>query len=173
MTQQTLASLIFTTLYHTPLWVWLVFGYLFFIGIRALKPRVVYIPTLFIIPLVLSALKWKLFLENSPLIWVSYFACLAVSSFISFKCVGKQKIKLMPKPMSIQLPGTYSVLIIWMTFFAMKYFFGFLNATQHALYNNLAVLDIGINGVFSGYFLGKAIHYLNYNAKFKKNVKNK
>src|SRR6056300_374376 len=85
----------------TPTWVWFVFGYLIFIGIRATSTRIVYIPKLFIIPLVLSGLKYKVFMTSNISIWLGYFICLAFSSFVSYRYTVMQEIKILATRMSV------------------------------------------------------------------------
>jgi hypothetical protein len=51
MSEQYLSSQLLKIISGTPKWVWFVFGYLIFIGIRATGTRIVYIPKLSIIPL--------------------------------------------------------------------------------------------------------------------------
>ena len=62
--------------------------------------------------------------------------------------------------MYLKLPGTYWTLVVLMSFFTMKYIFGYISATQTALYQELQVFEVSMSGLFSGYFLGKAINYL-------------
>jgi len=106
----------------THVWVWFVFGYLIFIGIRATRTRIVYIPKLFIIPLVLSGLKYKVFMASNISIWLGYFLCLALASFVSYKYSAMKKIKIITERMSVQLPGSYWTLMVLMAFFVVKYF---------------------------------------------------
>lgn len=62
--------------------------------------------------------------------------------------------------MYLKLPGTYWTLIVLMSFFVVKYIFGYINAIQTDIYQELQVFEVSISGLFSGYFLGKAINYL-------------
>ena len=55
-----LTQFIAKTILGTPWWAWSVLLYLLFIGTKALQTRVVYLPKLFIIPVVLSAKRWTL-----------------------------------------------------------------------------------------------------------------
>ena len=160
MTDQNLLFSIVKIIYSTPSWVWIVLGYLIFIGIRATKPRLVYIPKLFIIPVVLSGLKYKIFMDGTLFVWMGYFICLFLSSFLSFKYSSTQKIKIIKGSMYLKLPGTYWTLVVLMSFFTMKYIFGYISAIQTALYQELQVFEVSMSGLFSGYFLGKAINYL-------------
>jgi hypothetical protein len=143
----------------TPIWVWCVFAYLIFVGIKASKQRIVYIPKLFIIPVILSALKYKIFLSASFAVYLSYFTCLLLSIIIGFKIAKGQKFETLNN-LQVKLPGDYSTIFILMTFFIIKYIFGYINAIDHELYQDLSVLELSASGIFSGYFLGKAIFYL-------------
>ena len=141
---------------------WVVFGYLIFIGIRAIKPRAVYIPRLFIMPVVLSGLKYKVFIADTLSVWVGYFICLFLSSFLSFKYSTMQKIEIIKESMSVKLPGTYWTLMLLIAFFIVKYVFRYICATKPMIYYEVQIFEICVNGLFSGYFLGKAISYLNF-----------
>lgn len=164
MSEQHLLPQLLKIISGTPTWVWFVFGYLIFIGIRATRTRIVYIPKLFIIPLVLSGLKYKVFMVGNIAVWLGYFICLALTSFASYKYTVMQKIKIITPRMSVQLPGSYWTLIVLMAFFVVKYFFGYISATNPTHYNDIKIFELSISGIFSGYFLGKAICYL---MKFK------
>ena len=164
MSEQDLLPQLLKIISGTPTWVWFVFGYLIFIGIRATRTRIVYIPKLFIIPLVLSGLKYKVFMASNISVWLGYFLCLALASFVSYKYSAMQKIKIIYLRMSVQLPGSYWTLIVLMAFFVVKYFFGYISATNPTYYNDIKIFELSISGIFSGYFLGKAICYL---MKFK------
>ena len=164
MSEQHLLSSLLKIISGTPTWVWFVLGYLIFIGIRSTGTRIVYIPKLFVIPLVLSGLKYKVFMTNSISVWIGYLICLFLSSFLSYKHSAMRKIKIIKESMSVKLPGTYWTLIVLMGFFVVKYFFGYIRMTNPAYYNDIKIFELSINGIFSGYFLGKAICYL---TKFK------
>ena len=56
-----------------PYWTWVILVYLIFIGIKAMQKRVVYLPKLFIVPIVLTALKYKVFLSGDSYILAIYF----------------------------------------------------------------------------------------------------
>ena len=91
---------------------------------------------------------------------MSYFTFLCVSTFISFKITAKHKVKIIPELISVKLPRNYSTIVILILFFVVKYFFGYINAAQYDLYRELTIFEVSINGLFTGYFLGKAINYL-------------
>ncbi len=108
----------------TPWWVWILFAYLIFVGVRAIRARVVYLPKLFIIPAILLYLKKDVIL--SP-----YFAVFGVVGlYTGFVIAKKINLKPISGELSIELPGTYSTLLLLLGFFLIKYFFGYLHYTN-------------------------------------------
>ena len=73
-----------------------------------------------------------------------------------------QKIEIIKESMSVKLPGTYWTLMLLIAFFIVKYVFGYIGATKPMIYYEVQIFEICVNGLFSGYFLGKAISYLNF-----------
>jgi hypothetical protein len=55
--------------------------------------------------------------------------------------------------------GSYETLIITMTIFAMKYYFGYMKAVHGELEKYL-IAEISISGITSGFFANKAIRYV-------------
>lgn len=160
MTQSSELLSIFKIISGTPTWVWVILVYLIILGIKSFKTRVVYIPKLFIIPIALSAMKYKLFIAGGFIVWFGYCLCLLLASYLSFRSCNMQKVTIIKETISVELPGTYWSLIIFISFFVIKYIFGYIAATNQALYNDIQIFELYISGLFSGYFLGKAISYL-------------
>ena len=160
MNEQYLLSGLSTMISSAPIWVWFLLAWLIFIGIRATRTRMIYIPKLFIAPLVLSGLKYKVFIESDISVWQAYFICLALTSFVSYRYSAMEKIKVIVPSMSAQVPGTYWTLIMLMAFFMVKYSFGYISATNPTYYDDIKIFELSMSGMVSGYFLGKAICYL-------------
>lgn len=156
---------IFKVILKTPMWVWIIFVYLVFIGVRSTKPRVVYVPQLFIIPLILIGLKFKLFLTGSYLLLSGYFFSLILAAFFRYKLVKSQNINFVQNTMLVKIPGTFCVLIMLMAFFVIKYIFGYISVINPALYSNIQIFELCLSGLISGHFLGTAMGYL---AQYKK-----
>lgn len=138
---------------HTQFFIWLIFG------IQATKKRTVYMPTLFIIFVFLSLLEYNVFLENNYHIWMLYCVCVCLSAFLSYQYTSNESIKIIKKSMFVQVPGSYSTLIIMLLFFIIKYTFGYIKATDLMYYHTVTMIEISTSGLFSGYFLGKALYY--------------
>ena len=144
----------------TPWWVWVVFVYLLFIGIKSMKRRNVYLPKLFIIPIVLTAIKYKVFFLGGLNIWTAYFVSLIIGLGVGYRIAIHEKIRILKQSTSIELSGSYHTFIILMLFFSIKYVFGYLYDVNSALSAEYLNIEIAISGLFSGYFLGKSLNYL-------------
>lgn len=144
----------------TPTWVWVVLGYLIVIGILAFKKRVVSLPKLFIIPVVLTAINYNKFLQGSYSVWAWYLLCLLAAIYTGYLSATRIKVKTFKGKNEIELPGNKSTLILLLSFFCFKYFFGYLHATHQMMAAEYLSLEVSVSGIFSGYFLGKAIRFL-------------
>jgi len=140
----------------TPIWVWGILIYLIFVGIKAINTRIVYLPKIFIIPLVLMAVKYKTFLSNDVLMFISI---IITGSIFSFWIHRYTKVNILKEKLSVEIPGNYTTLIILLAFFSVKYFFGYLNDAMPAVAVKYKDIELLTSGLFSGYFLGRAMRY--------------
>lgn len=115
-----------------PYYFWFIFTYLIFIGVKSLKDRVVYLPKIFIMPLVFCLIKCKAFFSKES---IGFCLAIIISTIFSFIMHSKSLIEVIKSSRSVKLPGNYTSLIILMAFFVVKYLFGYWEATE----NNLAV----------------------------------
>lgn len=140
----------------TPLYVWAILCYLLFVGIKSIKTRVIYLPKLFIIPLTWLAINYKTLLSDNALIF-----CLVImgGSIASFFINKGNTIKIIKKECSIEVPGGYGTLIVLLSFFLVKYYFGYLKSTDPDLFLKYSIIEIIISGLFSGYFIGRPLAF--------------
>lgn len=165
MSMQDLFQFVWERIIETPTWVWIVFVYLLITGIKNMKTRVVYMPQLLILPLVLVGIT--LYASVSIVAWITYAAFLGITTYLFYKFPIGQRFEVAERKLRIKLHGTYSVLVILMSFFAVKYFYGYLAANNNDLFQKLDIYEIIISGIFSGYFLGKALSYYKFILKRK------
>lgn len=150
----------------TPWYAWLALAYVLHVGISAMRERVVPINKLFIMPIVLVALKYKVFFSlYYPIYILSFLGGIAIGFIIAERIT----IQVMKKERSIKLQGEYFTLPILIIFFAIKYLFGYLQATTPGLQVEYIMTELIITGVVSGAFLGRALRFIQ---KFKKQNKN-
>lgn len=149
----------------TPWYAWVALGYVLFRGIKATSDRVVHLPKLFIMPAILTALKYKIFVNLDWLLISVYIISMAVGGLLGFILSFKIKITVYHKTNSIGLKGEYVTLPILLAFFAVKYAFGFLKSSNPALPVVYALAESGLSGLLCGAFLGRSLCFLHRSLK--------
>jgi len=139
-----------------PLYVWCILVYILFIGIWAMHERVVYLPKLFIITIVLTLLKYKIFIYGNSTIVLTYLLFLILGCIGFFLC-QKTQIKILKDSKSVELPKNYYTIFILSSFFGIKYILGYLQANELEITSRYLIFDTSISALFSGYFFGRAI----------------
>jgi hypothetical protein len=142
------------TIKGTPLYVWVILLYLFFVGMMAMRTRIVYLPKIFIIPLVLLSMQYKTFLSDNVLIFCFAIILSILTSFFMHK---KDEIKIIKNTYSVEVLGNYNTILSLLSFFAIKYYFGYLKSADPDLFFKYSTVENIISGVFSGYFIGRAL----------------
>lgn len=156
---QNLFEFIIKAITGTPIWVWAVFIYLLLVGLKATHNRTIYLPKLYIIPVILIGLKYQTFISGNYFYIMLYLLFLCIGIGTGILSVFRAPTKIFKDLKSIELPGNYSTLIILLLFFLIKYTFGYLQVTNPTIANQYALLELSIEGAFSGYFLGKTLYY--------------
>lgn len=144
----------------TPLWVYAIFAYILFIGIRATKPQKTSFYKMLILPIVFLFLTLykKYNLELSHLL--IYAVALIIGILIGWILTSKLKITVDKTTKMVSMPGTYSVLILSLAFFVIKYYVGFTYATDPIQKTNILLygLDQVASGLITGRFIGRVIY---------------
>ena len=139
------------------LWVWAVLCYLVFVGVQALRPHVVYIPKLLLIPTVLIGMQYKILLSDY---FNTYFGFLCVGVMIGIFLTLKSRAVVNQKNYTVSMPGSGVTLFVLLSFFIMKYTLGYLQAQNVAQASNYLLINIGLSALFSGYLLGRAVYFV-------------
>ena len=111
-------------LINTPVYVYFIFSYLLFIGIKSTKKRiisffrVIILVILFIYLSINNILKFPVNSLDFILLGLS----LLVFSSISWKLTSLQKIKVDKEKLLFSLPGTWTNLIVLLLIFTTKYY---------------------------------------------------
>ena len=142
----------------TPWYVWGILGYVLYIGIQSTKIRTIWIPRLFIIPVILIGLKVSDFLNAGLITGISYLFCLAAGCTMGYFFISGRIIEFNKKDPYIKLSGSYQTLVLLVSIFIIKYFFGFLKSTKPEIIQDYIYLEDLISLLISGYFLGSALH---------------
>lgn len=141
---------------ETPFWVWLILAEIVYVGIINLRTRIIYLPKLFIIPFILLMVQYQVLFSQNILEF-----CLSIigGTITSFLIHARKKIKVIKNIRSVEVPGSSGTLIILLSFFIIQYYFGYLKAVSSQLFFKYALTSHIISGLFSGYFIGRALCY--------------
>lgn len=140
---------------NTPIWVWVVFGVLIVRGIKALSHQTVFIPLLFMPPVIFLGLSYTQFLSTQTWLW--YSIPLLIGTLLGVIITHKTKITFLSQSCSALIPGSPAPLILFITFFGVNYFFGYMQATEPEWISQFLFIKSIVAGSFTGFFLGRAI----------------
>lgn len=145
---------------NTPWWVYPFFFYLMHVGYRASKPRIVPIRQIFILPFIFVPLSLSVFFIHSLAtfqnIAIWFGACLVgtIAGWLQFNAL---KIKAIKNEAKLYVPGTWSLMVIILIIFAVKYYFGFEFSTNPdaLLQSQYISAFLFLYGFFAGLFIGR------------------
>jgi hypothetical protein len=152
---------------NTPRWVFAVFFVTLYYCIIACYRREIDVNKLLLFPGVFIGLSlWSIFQYNEPgkmlFIWGVGFIC---SSIATFHFVSKVLITPGKKDKTISIPGTSSVLIVFLIYFSVRYYVGYEEAIRGIQGINSVQLIITAlaSGLTVGFYTGRALRiYLRY-----------
>lgn len=150
---------------QTPWWVYALFVYLMYVGVKASRPSELPLKVLFIIPIIFTYMSVHTLLVSfkvdgsSVSIWAT---SILVGTFLGYLQIFRVKLTVDREKGLIRVPGTWSTLIIIFIIFATKYYFGYELAVDPALASNtiFEFTALGVSGLCTGMFIGRLICYL-------------
>jgi hypothetical protein len=147
-------------LIHTPIWVFPLFAYLVWLGIRATRPRTVTIWRSLIVPAVFIVWGLSRLLSRQDYAWplVTWVAAAAVLLVIGL--LTAQPFELDHTTGEIKRPGSWVPLIRNVTVFALQYAVAVIAAVDPHDATTAAIIGRAISGGTTGYFLGRTIALL-------------
>jgi hypothetical protein len=151
-------ELIKSIILDTPIWVWGILAYILYVGIQAFKERIVSIPKLLIMPMVLIAVRYKVFLSDNTAVlsWLSICSGAGLGIWITAKNAGA----ILKEINSVKLQGSYATLVLLLSFFMLKYAFGYLSSTHNVIAVEYAFIETLLSSLMTGYFLGRGFYYM-------------
>ncbi|OJW72873.1 MAG: hypothetical protein BGO68_00530 [Candidatus Amoebophilus sp. 36-38] len=155
---------IISILTGAPWWVYIILVYLLYIGFRAIKPRTIWLPKLFILPIIITGLLTRnLFTRHSFQLdnLAMYILSLGIGGIISWLIFKNTKLIFDRAKRLVTLPGGYTTLILFMSIFVIRYFWGYIEATHPTpLPTYLMYSKIASSGIIAGLSFGRSITYL-------------
>lgn len=151
-------------LVNTPIWVYLLFCLLMYLGICNLKDKTTHALLLPILPS--TFLIWGLFDVFSKsvdiaLLWV--WPCgVGIGGLSGWYLVRRHRITVNRQTLRIQIPGSPFVLLTSLIFFTMKYYIGVVVAlSPESLDNHSFIMFVySVSSVAVGLLVGRLLNYL-------------
>ena len=153
----------------TPWWVYIVFCYVLYVGFKASKPRTVHLYQIFILPSVFGIWSLMNFIRiwNGSLIQLAWWiGMLTLGLILGYPLHKGQDITIDKKTKLVKLPGTWATLILVLSIFVVKYYFGYSCATAasthlcHIYALQSSVFSICVSGVLASDAIHTAMVYL-------------
>ena len=141
-----------------PLWVWAILGYLLFVGVKAMRAQFIYLPKIFMLPVVFVILNFKTIVSSELIVKDLIF--LLSGAIVGFSVAYMVPIKIIKSTNYIKVPGNYFTVVILLLFFIMKFIFGYLQAVQPLIAIQYSYLDAYTSAILTGFFLGRAFCYI-------------
>ena len=147
----------------TPWWVYVLFAFLVRVGLQATKARVISARKLLTIPLIFISLSFFNMYSNTELtidhvaIWMSALCAGGLLGWLQYKALKIQAVK---NTTSLYMPGTWSLLVIILTMFTIRYYIGYQNAVSPQLFAEPKTWIIFLYGIFTGLFAGRSFYAL-------------
>ena len=148
-------------LIHTPIWVFPLFAYLVWLGIKATRPRTVTIWRSLIVPAVF--IVWglsRLFSRQRDVMWPLIAWLAAATVLLVAGLLTARPLELDHTTGEIKRPGSVVPLIRNITVFALQYTVAVIAAVDPHDATTAAIVGRAISGGTTGYFLGRTVALL-------------
>lgn len=160
-----MAEFVLGMLEHTPVWVYLLFAFLLYRGIKARTPATVTLEKLALIPAIF--LFWDIYdlityRDPTVITYIQWTIGIISGAIIGYILINPDRLSRSSAPRSIHRPADYSALPFMLLAFGVKYVLGVLNATAPDVLRQPAMSALAIitGGMFAGVFVGKFTRYV-------------
>jgi hypothetical protein len=153
---------VFSFLSHTPIWVFPLFAYLIWQGIKSLRPRTQPIWRLLIVPsfFVLWSLSRIIMRHyDSPWPLLAWFTAALLLTPLAFFC-GPRRFVMDRQNGRVTRSGSPFPLIRNVTLFTLQYGSGVADAFQSDGHTAVATISRAVSGATAGYFIGWSLMLL-------------
>ena len=160
-----MAEFVLGMLEHTPVWVYLLFAFLLYRGIKARTPATVTLEKLALIPAIF--LFWDIYdlityRDPTLITYIQWTIGIISGAIIGYILINPDRLSRSSAPRSIHRPADYSALPFMLLAFGVKYVLGVLNAIAPDVLRqpSMSTLAIITGGMFAGVFVGKFTRYV-------------
>ena len=153
------------TLLDTPWWVYAIFIYVIYRGIRASQTRVIPLARLFILPLIIVVFASHTLLAMTTLsgdLVINWVLTLIVGFLIGWWLTKIRDIKVDQEKGLLQISGSWISLIVILFIFGSHYYVGYMTAVHPEVVQQtfFAHIIFALNGITMGIVVGRLAHYL-------------
>ena len=160
-----MAEFVVNMLKNTPVWVYQLFAFLLYRGIRARTPATVTLEKLALIPAIF--LVWDIYdlityRDPTLITYIQWAIGILSGAIIGYILINPGRVSRSSAPRSIHRPADYSALPFMLLAFGVKYVLGVLNAISPDVLRQPAMSALAIitGGMFAGIFVGKFTRYV-------------
>ena len=160
-----MAEFVLDMLEHTPVWVYLLFAFLLYRGIKARTPATVTLEKLALIPAIF--LFWDIYdlityRDPTLITYIQWTIGIISGAIIGYILINPDRLSRSSAPRSIHRPADYSASPFMLLAFGVKYVLGVLNAIAPDVLRQPAISALAIitGGMFAGVFVGKFTRYV-------------
>ena len=152
---------------HTPVYVWTILAFLVWRGVAEMREREIARLRMFVLPLVMLILSLhdiarKFGFEATALsAWTTAFAA---AGLLAWR-FGRVRVAPGSAPGRVRVGGSMIPLVLMLAIFAVKYATSVVLAVRPELAGQLAAGVCAMFGVFNGYFLGRLLRDLGFDAR--------
>jgi hypothetical protein len=144
----------------TPVWVWVVFAYGIYTGIKALGERRVSLKTMILLPgvfLFLSVPSLVGIVGQNPLVALVWGLCLLAGLVLGWYLLTPEPVSVDRTAGTLVVPGTWTVLVLFVTIFTVKFVYGFEQAVNPELAAQPGFLlgVFALSGLSTGIVIGR------------------
>lgn len=147
-----------------PWWAYAILIYLLSIGFKAIKPQIIGLPKLFILPIIITRLLAKNLFNHYNCRFDNltiFILSLGIGGIISCLLFKSTNLKIDRANKTITLPGGYGTLILLLSIFIIRYFWGYMETTHSSpLAPHLVYFKILSSGIIAGLSIGRSATYL-------------
>jgi hypothetical protein len=147
-------------LIHTPIWVFPLFAYLVWLGIKATRPRTVTIWRSLIVPAVFIVWGLSRLLSRQDYVWPLVIWVAAAAVLLVIGLLTARPLELDHTTGEIKRPGSWMPLIRNVTVFVLQYTVAVIAAVDPHDATTAAIVGRVISGGTTGYFVGRTIALL-------------
>lgn len=155
-----------------PWWMTALYIYLFYLSYLATKPRPFQISNLYLLPcllLTMAILNMVTILHVTPEIFGAWIAAMLVGTFFGYLSFLIMKIKPIKGQKTLELPGTWALLVIIPGFLIYHIIYGFQSMITLTLFADPknANIILGLYGLLTGIQLGKLTYVRKYQSSME------